>query len=372
MREAVEWGFLAPRGATPWASNRRALGTSCRRARSRRLPGPGPWRRCAGRWSALMALAAAGAWVHHLSHRRLVAGRRRGRSSSARCTRRSSPTTRASARSAAWIWCRPAPRPPPRRRHAGHARTPPAAGCAGLGRVRPLRPGSPSTPARCTRRSSPPTRARCPKCKMKLVPRAAPPRAQRRRRAAAGPAGVPGLVPVELTSDRIQLMGMKTAVATLEPLGTSLRAVGFVTANESGLISVNTRYSGWVENLPVAQTGQLVQKGEVLATIYSPELLNAQAVFLNAVKWAGQAGTAPAAPQPRHRPGARRPAAARAARHGPRGRRRHRRRRPAHAGGAAARAGARLRGPQERGEGALRAAGHRAVPAGRPLHASGC
>jgi Cu(I)/Ag(I) efflux system membrane fusion protein len=123
----------------------------------------------------------------------------------------------------------------------------------------------------------------CPICGMDLVPatiapgRSAPP--------AAG--GVPGLVPVELSSERIQLMGMQTAAAAVEPLATSLRAVGFVTANESGLMSINTRYSGWVENLPVAQSGQLVQKGDVLATVYSPELVNAQTVFLNTIKWAG-------------------------------------------------------------------------------------
>jgi Cu(I)/Ag(I) efflux system membrane fusion protein len=125
-------------------------------------------------------------------------------------------------------------------------------------------------------------KARCPECKMKLVVREA--------------AGVPGLVPVELSAERIQLMGMKTAVAAVEPLATTLRAAGFVTASEDGLISVNARYSGWVENLPVAQIGQPVKTGDVLATIYSPELLNAQQIFLNALKWSDRKGAAPAAP----------------------------------------------------------------------------
>jgi Cu(I)/Ag(I) efflux system membrane fusion protein len=102
---------------------------------------------------------------------------------------------------------------------------------------------------------------------------------------------------VELSADRIQLMGMRTAVATLEPLGTSLRAVGFVTANEAGLVSVSIRFSGWVESLNVAQTGQLVQRGEQLMTVYSPEMLNAQTVFLNAVKWSGPKNANPAIPQ---------------------------------------------------------------------------
>ncbi len=128
---------------------------------------------------------------------------------------------------------------------------------------------------------------RCPKCKMKLVPRVA----------AAAAAGVPGLVPVELSADRIQLMGMRTSVATQEKFGTSVRAVGFVTPTEDGLVSINIRYSGWVDSLQVVQTGQLVQKGDVLATLYSPEILNAQTVFLNTIKWSDkrpQGGNAPA------------------------------------------------------------------------------
>jgi Cu(I)/Ag(I) efflux system membrane fusion protein len=127
--------------------------------------------------------------------------------------------------------------------------------------------------------------ARCPECHMKLVPRAPAPAADAAP-PAAGAEGVRGLVPVELSSDRIQLMGMKTAVASREALTTSLRAAGFVTLNEAGLTSVSLRYSGWVETLQVAQAGQLVQKGEALMTVYSPELVNAQTVFLNAIKWA--------------------------------------------------------------------------------------
>jgi RND family efflux transporter MFP subunit len=71
--------------------------------------------------------------------------------------------------------------------------------------------------------------------------------------------------------------------------------VGFVTAAETGLVSVNTRFGGWIEELAAAQTGALVQKGERLASLYSPDALNAQQVFLNALKWAGP--RAPAAPQ---------------------------------------------------------------------------
>jgi membrane fusion protein, copper/silver efflux system len=122
-------------------------------------------------------------------------------------------------------------------------------------------------------------KARCPDCGMKLVP------AEPAHATAPEATGVPGLADVELTVDRIQLIGMKTALARREPLPSSLRTVGFVAATESGLVSVNTRFSGWIESLGVSETGTLVEKGTILASIYSPEMLSAQQAFLNAIKW---------------------------------------------------------------------------------------
>lgn len=127
-------------------------------------------------------------------------------------------------------------------------------------------------------------KARCPDCGMKLVPLAAEAAPQAAAAAPAGPP-VPGVVPVELSADRVQLIGMRSVPALRETLGSAIRAVGFVASNESSLVSVNSRFSGWVEQLSVGQTGQLVQKGEALAALYSPEMLNAQQVFLNAIKW---------------------------------------------------------------------------------------
>ncbi len=121
-------------------------------------------------------------------------------------------------------------------------------------------------------------KARCPKCHMKLVAVTEP--------AETAPVG---LAAVELTPDRVQLIGMKTALAVREALSPSIRAVGFVTVSETGLVSVNARFGGWIDELVVSETGRLVQKGAVLASLYSPEAQNAQQIFLNAAKWTGQA-----------------------------------------------------------------------------------
>jgi Cu(I)/Ag(I) efflux system membrane fusion protein len=119
--------------------------------------------------------------------------------------------------------------------------------------------------------------ARCPICKMKLEKRAAaaPPVTQ----------GVPGLVPVELSLDRVQLIGVRTAPATREKLSSELRTVGYVSADEGKLARVHTRFSGWIEGLAVSTTGQQVRRGQVLASVYNTELLPAQQEFLAARRW---------------------------------------------------------------------------------------
>ncbi len=101
--------------------------------------------------------------------------------------------------------------------------------------------------------------------------------------------GVPGLVPIDLTQDRIQLIGMRTESVTSQALASELSASGVVVASERGLASVQTRFAGWIEDLFVEQTGEKIKRGQVVATVYSPELLGAQEEYLAALRWA-QAG----------------------------------------------------------------------------------
>jgi Cu(I)/Ag(I) efflux system membrane fusion protein len=142
--------------------------------------------------------------------------------------------------------------------------------------------------------------ARCPECGMKMEPRMQMPDAgqgmttgsESTGPGAAGREGrIPaGLGPVDLTHDRIQLLGMRTAPVKREQLDPELRTVGYVAANEKGLAQIHTRFAGWIEQLNVNQTGERVRRGQVLASIYSPELLNAQQEFINARRWSSEGG----------------------------------------------------------------------------------
>ena len=132
----------------------------------------------------------------------------------------------------------------------------------------------------------------CPICSMTLVPRAKTAAGHEGHADAASRGNVAGLAPVQLTPERIQLIGLKTAPAVRQPLATEIRTVGYVSPREDGLAHIHTRFSGWIEQLLVAQTGEKVTKGQVLATIYSPELLTAQQEFLNARRWSTHAPAA--------------------------------------------------------------------------------
>ena len=87
-----------------------------------------------------------------------------------------------------------------------------------------------------------------------------------------------------VTPARQQLIGVTTAPVSMRPLQTMIRAVGKVDYDEQSLTHINLRISGWVENLFVDTTGQLVRKGQPLFTLYSQELVSAQDEYLLAMK----------------------------------------------------------------------------------------
>ncbi|NTU42024.1 MAG: efflux RND transporter periplasmic adaptor subunit [Nitrospirales bacterium] len=93
---------------------------------------------------------------------------------------------------------------------------------------------------------------------------------------------------VEIPPEKQQLIGVKLAEATVVPLKKTIRTAGRIEYDERRLATVNTKFEGWVERLPVNYTGQYVKKGAPLAEIYSPELLATQQELLNALRWVRQ------------------------------------------------------------------------------------
>jgi Cu(I)/Ag(I) efflux system membrane fusion protein len=96
---------------------------------------------------------------------------------------------------------------------------------------------------------------------------------------------------ITLSPDKVQLIGVRTALAELRPLGKQIRTVGKVEPDETRLAYVNTKIAGWVKKLYVDYTGKEVVKGQPLLSIYSPDLVTAQEEYLIALKQS-QAGAA--------------------------------------------------------------------------------
>ncbi|MBP7528773.1 MAG: efflux RND transporter periplasmic adaptor subunit, partial [Syntrophorhabdaceae bacterium] len=85
---------------------------------------------------------------------------------------------------------------------------------------------------------------------------------------------------VEIPVEKQQLIGVRTAVASVVPLQRVVRTVGRIEYDERRLTTVNTKVEGWIERLYVNYTGTYVKKGDRIADIYSPELWATQQEFI--------------------------------------------------------------------------------------------
>jgi Cu(I)/Ag(I) efflux system membrane fusion protein len=95
----------------------------------------------------------------------------------------------------------------------------------------------------------------------------------------------PGTAPVKLTLDRIQAIGVRTALATEGPSSQTLRVTAYVAPTEQGAAEVHVRSPGFVEKILVSQTGITVGRDQPLFLLYSPELLQAQNELVAAQQW---------------------------------------------------------------------------------------
>lgn len=85
------------------------------------------------------------------------------------------------------------------------------------------------------------------------------------------PAGVVNRV--QLSPYRVVLAGVRTWKVDHVPLSKEISAVGYVEFNERNVKNVSSRVKGRIDTLNVNETGQMVDAGDVLASIYSPDLL---------------------------------------------------------------------------------------------------
>jgi Cu(I)/Ag(I) efflux system membrane fusion protein/cobalt-zinc-cadmium efflux system membrane fusion protein len=88
------------------------------------------------------------------------------------------------------------------------------------------------------------------------------------------------LVPIQLTHERMQSIGVQTGTVEYKQLSDDIRATGTVDINERLLSYVQVRFSGYIRKVFANATYQHVRKGEPLFTIYSPDLMATQQEYL--------------------------------------------------------------------------------------------
>ena len=86
----------------------------------------------------------------------------------------------------------------------------------------------------------------------------------------------------------VQNMNVQTALVERRDLSQEIRTVGYLEYDQERMVTVTTKYSGWVEKVYVNYIGEPVEKGQPLFEIYSPELVQTQQELLSAIEYAGK------------------------------------------------------------------------------------
>jgi multidrug efflux pump subunit AcrA (membrane-fusion protein) len=98
----------------------------------------------------------------------------------------------------------------------------------------------------------------------------------------APPSGEAKLVPVTLTPERTQSIGVKTDTVEYKQLNEEILTTGNVEADETRLANVEVRFSGWVRKVFVDSTYKQVREGQPLLTIYSPDVVTTENEYVMA------------------------------------------------------------------------------------------
>jgi RND family efflux transporter MFP subunit len=124
----------------------------------------------------------------------------------------------------------------------------------------------------------------CGICGMKLVP-------DEETAFDAPPADPGGETPAELpmgsirvSPEKQQLIGVRYGTVELTTDSHDFRAVGKVAVDETRVARVQAKIDGWIGQVLVNFIGRLVQEGQPLLTLYSPEMLASQQEYLLALR----------------------------------------------------------------------------------------
>jgi Cu(I)/Ag(I) efflux system membrane fusion protein/cobalt-zinc-cadmium efflux system membrane fusion protein len=99
---------------------------------------------------------------------------------------------------------------------------------------------------------------------------------------------VPSQGGIRVDANFLQNFAVRTAVVEKGSIPVDIRTIGVLAYNEKNIVSVNTKFEGWIEKAKVNYVGEPVRRGEVLFEVYSPQLVTTQQEYLAALEYAGK------------------------------------------------------------------------------------
>jgi Cu(I)/Ag(I) efflux system membrane fusion protein len=81
-----------------------------------------------------------------------------------------------------------------------------------------------------------------------------------------------------------QRLGIKLAKAEIRPVARVIKTYGTVALNEASYATISPKTEGWIKSLHVSRVGQRFKAGQVLYTLYSPDLIQRQREYLETIQ----------------------------------------------------------------------------------------
>ena len=90
-------------------------------------------------------------------------------------------------------------------------------------------------------------------------------------------------ITVKISPEVENNMGVRTAKVKKDKLWRRIDTVGYVDFDENKISHIHLRTRGWIEKLLVKSEGERITKNQLLFEVYSPELVNAQEEYIQAL-----------------------------------------------------------------------------------------
>lgn len=138
----------------------------------------------------------------------------------------------------------------------------------------------------------------CPICGMRLVPMKKGEEHKSHLGVSSNEAAVvEGRITISVSPEKQQKIGVRFGTIEKKKLFKTVQFTAVLEHDETRYARIAPRFSGWIQRLFANYTGQQIEKGAPLMTVYSPDVLSATTEYLLALEQFEKVKTNPASPE---------------------------------------------------------------------------